>query len=70
MFLGLLVYQLKGSLIILISAISGVLSVIFCLMLPGAWYVILSSIIAATIGVVIARSDGNSRKEGKKKNVS
>jgi 4-azaleucine resistance transporter AzlC len=70
MFLGLLVYQLKGSLILLVSTISGVLSVIFCLMLPGAWYVVLSSTIAATIGVVITRSNANRHKGERKNHVS
>jgi predicted branched-subunit amino acid permease len=54
MFIGLLVYQLKGGLILVAAVISGALSVIFCLLLPGAWYVVLSSIIASTVCVILA----------------
>jgi predicted branched-subunit amino acid permease len=54
MFIGLLVYQLKGGLVLVAAVISGILSIMFCLLLPGAWYVVLSSIIAATICVMLA----------------
>ena len=53
MFLCLLVFQLRGSLIVLISAIAGILSVAFYLIIPGNLYVILSSVLAATIGVAL-----------------
>jgi len=53
MFLCLLVFQLKGALIVLISAIAGILSVMFCLTVPGNLHVILSSVLAATLGVVL-----------------
>jgi 4-azaleucine resistance transporter AzlC len=54
MFIGLLVYQLKGGLVLVAAVISGILSIMFCLLLPGAWYVVLSSIISATICVMLA----------------
>jgi branched chain amino acid efflux pump len=69
MFIGLLVYQLKGSLILLVSIISGLLAVIFCMLLPGAWFVVLSSVIAATIGVALTRSNAAGSKEGRKSDV-
>ncbi|HHO75628.1 MAG TPA: branched-chain amino acid ABC transporter permease [Deltaproteobacteria bacterium] len=53
MFLCLLVFQLRGIMIVLISAIAGTLSVALSLIVPGNLHVILSSIIAATIGVVV-----------------
>lgn len=53
MFLCLLVFQLKGRLYVFVSAVAGVLSVIFFLAIPGNSYVILSSVLAATTGVVI-----------------
>jgi len=49
MFIGLLVYQIKGGLILVAAVISGIFSLLFSLLLPGAWYVVLSSVIAATI---------------------
>jgi 4-azaleucine resistance transporter AzlC len=49
MFIGLLMYQLKGGLILMAAIISGVLAIVFCLLIPGAWYVVISSIIASTI---------------------
>ncbi|MBN2298798.1 MAG: AzlC family ABC transporter permease [Deltaproteobacteria bacterium] len=55
MFLCLLVFQLRGSLFVLLSVISGVLSVAFYIMIPGNLYVILSSVLAATIGVMLKK---------------
>ncbi len=51
MFIGLLRYQLKGGIILLAALLSGVLAIVFCLLLPGAWYVVLASVITATICV-------------------
>ncbi len=69
MFIGLLVYQMKGSLILLVSIISGLLAMIFCMVLPGAWFVVLSSVIAATIGVALTRCNVARSKEGRKSDV-
>jgi 4-azaleucine resistance transporter AzlC len=53
MFIALLVIQLRNSLVIILSILSGLLSLIFSLLLPGAWNIILASMIAASAGVSI-----------------
>jgi 4-azaleucine resistance transporter AzlC len=51
MFIALLVFQLRNRLVIVLSILSGLLSLIFSLLLPGAWNIVLASIIAASAGV-------------------
>ena len=53
MFIALLVFQLRNSLVIVLSILSGLLSLFFSLLLPGAWNIILASMIAASAGVFI-----------------
>ncbi len=53
MFIALLVMQLGNRLVMLLAILSGVFSLIFALVLPGAWNIVLSSMIAATAGVFI-----------------
>jgi 4-azaleucine resistance transporter AzlC len=53
MFIALLVIQLRNPLVIVLSVLSGLLSLIFSLFLPGAWNIILASMIAASAGVFI-----------------
>jgi 4-azaleucine resistance transporter AzlC len=53
MFIALLVIQLRNHLIIVLAILSGLLSLIFSLLLPGAWNIVLASIIAASAGVFI-----------------
>lgn len=53
MFLCLLVFQLKERLYVIISLIAGILSVVFFITIPGNSYVILSSVLAASIGVAL-----------------
>jgi len=53
MFIGLLVMQIREKISYLIAIIAVVLSLIFKLLLPGNWNVILASIITATMGVMI-----------------
>jgi 4-azaleucine resistance transporter AzlC len=53
MFIALLVIQLRNPLVIVLSILSGLLSLIFSLLLPGAWNIILASVIAASAGVSI-----------------
>ncbi|MBN1850831.1 MAG: AzlC family ABC transporter permease [Deltaproteobacteria bacterium] len=55
MFIGLLVFQCKGKKYIVTAAIAGVSAVIISLFIPGNAYIILASIIAATLGVVFKR---------------
>ena len=53
MFIALLVFQLRNPLVIVLSILSGLLSLIFSLLLPGAWNIILASMVAASAGVSI-----------------
>lgn len=53
MFLALLVLQIISSLVGFIAVVSGVLAVIIAQVLPGNWYVIIATVVAATLGVVI-----------------
>ncbi len=53
MFIALLIFQLRNPLVIVLSILSGLLSLFFSLLLPGAWNIILASMIAASAGVFI-----------------
>jgi 4-azaleucine resistance transporter AzlC len=63
MFIGLLVFQLRGRLHSITALLSGCLSVAFSLAVPGNSYVIFASLIAATAGCAISRL-GNARSPG------
>lgn len=53
MFLSLLVIQITSRLIAGIALFSGAMAVLLSRMAPGNWYVIVATMIAATLGVVI-----------------
>jgi len=55
MFLCLLVFQLRGMLYVIIAAIAGLLAVIFSLIVPGNSYIVIASILAATIGLIMRK---------------
>lgn len=55
MFLCLLVFQLRNALQIVVALISGILAVIIALLLPGNYYIIIASFLAATTGLLIGR---------------
>ena len=55
MFLCLLVLQIRGRLYAATAIVAGVLAVILSLLIPGNLYVVLASVLAATVGVVIRR---------------
>jgi len=55
MFICLLVFQLNGKKYIIIAILSGVLAVVFSLILPGSAYIVLASISASTIGVIVKK---------------
>ncbi len=55
MFLCLLVFQLRGALYWLIAAVAGGLAVFISILLPGNLYVVVASVLAATIGVLVRR---------------
>jgi 4-azaleucine resistance transporter AzlC len=57
MFLCLLVFQLRGRLYALTATVSGVLAVFLALLIPGNSYIVLASVLAASIGVVCRRKD-------------
>ena len=57
MFLCLLVFQLRGRLYAVTAIIAGSAAVIFALLIPGNSYIVLASVLAATIGVVFRRKD-------------
>ena len=55
MFICLLVFQLRDSLQIVVALISGILAVAIALLVPGNYYIILASCLAATIGLLIRK---------------
>ena len=54
MFIGLLVIQLKGRKYVMTAVIAGALAIILSLALPGYLYIVLASVVAATVGVVLS----------------
>ena len=61
MFICLLVFQVKGLKYFIIALISGIIAVLLSLYIPGNLYIVLASVIAATIGVLFFRKTGDSR---------
>ncbi|MBN1369113.1 MAG: AzlC family ABC transporter permease [Dehalococcoidaceae bacterium] len=55
MFIGLLVMQLKGRRYIITAILAGILAVLFAMILPGNFYIIAASMLAAFGGVLISR---------------
>jgi len=55
MFICLLVFQLTNRLIILTAIVAGMLSVALALLIPGNSYIVLASVVAATIGIGIGK---------------
>jgi len=55
MFIGLLVFQLKGRKYVMTAAIAGALAIVLSLILPGNLYIVLASMLAATLGVVFTK---------------
>ena len=55
MFICLLIFQLKGRIYVITAVMAGVTAIIFSLIIPGSSYVILASILAATMGVAFNR---------------
>ena len=62
MLLGLLVFQLRGGLYVLVAVVSGFTAVLLSLVIPGNAHVIIASVIAATIGFFLSRGRGASRR--------
>lgn len=55
MFLGLLVFQLRGRVYVLTAIISGALAVVVALLIPGNVFVVIASLLGATVGFAIKR---------------
>lgn len=55
MFICLLVFQLKGRLYVLTAVFAGGLAVVLALLVPGKAYIVVASIVAATLGVICKR---------------
>ena len=53
MFICLLIFQLRGRTYVVTAIIAGVSGVIFSLLIPGNAYIILGSIVAATVGTLL-----------------
>jgi 4-azaleucine resistance transporter AzlC len=63
MFLCLLVFQIRGRLHAFTAAVSGLLAVALSLVLPGNAYILLATILAATLGSLVLRR-GEKGKHG------
>ena len=55
MFICLLIYQIKKLIHLLTALIAGLTAVGLALMIPGNTYIVIASIVAATVGVIIQR---------------
>ncbi len=55
MFICLLIFQLKGHSYVITAIMAGVIAIILSLIIPGNSYIILASILAATLGVVVSK---------------
>lgn len=58
MFIFLLVLQCKRKKFILAAACAGSLSLVFYLLIPGNWYIIMATVITATFGVMMEKWKG------------
>ena len=56
MFLGLLVFQLRGRIYVITGVLSGALAVIFSLVLPGNIYIVAGSVTAVTLIMIMKNS--------------
>jgi len=64
MFICLFVFQLKGSLYIIVAIIAGGLAVGLSLLIPGNSHIVISSIVAATCGVLLRKSKISLKSKG------
>ncbi|NLP36393.1 MAG: AzlC family ABC transporter permease [Firmicutes bacterium] len=58
MFIFLLVIQLKQKKFIFAAACAGSLSLLFYLLVPGSWYIIMATVATATLGVMVEKWKG------------
>ena len=64
MFICLLVFQLNSRLHVITGILSGVIAVVAAMYIPGNWYIIIGSVIAATLALALRKK--NPPPEGKK----
>ena len=57
--------QMRNRYFFIVSVISSILAVMICLVLPGNGYIIVASVIAATLGLVLRRGWDGDSKPGK-----
>jgi predicted branched-subunit amino acid permease len=55
MFICLLIYQIRKLIYLLTAVLVGSTAVVLTLMIPGDTYIVIASIVAATVGVIIQR---------------
>ncbi|VVB64611.1 Uncharacterised protein [uncultured archaeon] len=55
MFLSLLVFQLRGRVYVLTAIITGALAVVIALLIPGNAFVVIASLLGATVGFAIKK---------------
>ncbi len=63
MFICLLAFQLRGRPHVFAALTSGAAAIILSMLIPGNWYIVLASIVAATLGVAFKRTVVQKRKE-------
>lgn len=63
MFICLLVFQLRGLKYVITAVLAGVSAVVFALIIPGNAYIVLSAIVAATLGVLMKHKCSDSARE-------
>jgi len=55
MFICLLIYQLRGRKYVITAIVAGILAVILSVIIPGNSYIVLASMLAATLGVIFKK---------------
>lgn len=64
MFIALLVFQLRGIHHILVALFSGVLAVIFCLIIPGNSYILIAAFLSASTGLLLRKTTWRRNETG------
>jgi len=64
MFIFLLVFQLRGWKYVITAIVAGALAIILSLTIPGNLYIILASVLAATLGVMFRKKSGRTQANG------
>jgi predicted branched-subunit amino acid permease len=52
MFIGLLIFQVRGPAYVLTAILAGALAVVLSLVMPGNWHIIIASVLAAALGTL------------------